>query len=87
MVKHAERQKLVRSLSVVAKACGVEGVRDDAGRNAVKQHVQITQRCDKSSCQIWKHYFRWHNPLGRRVPSTMLAQAVDRPRSRPFLIL
>ena len=43
MVKHAERQKLVRSLSVMAKACGVEGVRDDACRNAVKQHVQITQ--------------------------------------------
>ena len=35
MVKHPDRQKHVRELNNAAKACGLQGIRDDVGRQAV----------------------------------------------------
>ena len=32
MVKHPDRQKYVRELNNAAKACGLQGIRDDVGQ-------------------------------------------------------
>ena len=37
MVKHPDRQKHVRELNNAAKACGLQGIRDDVGRQAFDQ--------------------------------------------------
>ena len=40
MVKHPDRQKHVRELNNAAKACGLQGIRDDVGRQAVLDFIQ-----------------------------------------------
>ena len=40
MVKHPDRQKYVRELNNAAKACGLQGIRDDVGRQAVLDFIQ-----------------------------------------------
>ena len=46
MVKHPDRQKYVRELNNAAKACGLQGIRDDVGRQAV---LDLMQRVRQSA--------------------------------------
>ena len=41
MVKHPDRQKHVRELNNAAKACGLQGIRDDVGRQAVLEEWPV----------------------------------------------
>ena len=48
MVKHPDRQKYVRELNNAAKACGLQGIRDDVGRQAVldfNDNLEVDDLC------------------------------------------
>ena len=62
MVKNQERQKIVRSLASLARTCGAEAVREDAGRVKVAEMMESIRASsgpadDKASAETaWQAY-------------------------------
>ena len=60
MVRNTERPKLVRALGVLAKACGLQAVREEAARGKVKEMMETIRMSSgpatskKSAKGIWK---------------------------------
>ena len=93
MVKHAERERLVRKIGVLAKECGLDAVPSQcsclfgsatAATNGQEETAKITLRRDESFSNFGNTLCC---PFGRREPCTMFVLWGVDPVTPDYLLL